>query len=1072
MAQVSTAHPSTTNAYFLARIAELGLDEKQAFAHGIQPDKYGNIIQIIRTFHGRPILWQDRRGVNRRRIEKLTRRKTQSDGAGLEQFDRPLAITRYTPEYLSTRPNAKKYRFPSKDDTQLGVHPMPTNAAIQAFTSGASGGMAMGVEGYFKAVAMSLHGVEATAFSGNTTYRVDDALAEYLMARRLDDFVILYDADAREIKTTGADTVSGKRINDFCASARRFAGQFYDLCKRHGLKTRLHFAMVAETQPHKGADDLLAAADTSTRAGIIQAFNTLQTSEYFTFLRLASSTYERTLKQFFALENHVAFYQKYGHIIQERAFTFGRGTYRAKLAPRDFNLFSRATASTAFELRENPFAVPVDGDVLSVEKYMADASTAMDAIIQARARVCIDAPTGVGKNAYFLGYRAGGRRRAGYFERTGTRGVIAVPTRLLARQLGAKFKIPTLYGTVSIREKERALNAPVVVCTYDTLHHVGDISARVLVVDEAHNLVNQYGEIATNRPFRAATLRRIVERFSVAQKTVLISGTAPRLLAKHFDFHMVEMHRRENNMVHVYAMEAETSSPKALTTALLAELQKENFTDGNIRFVFYNSRAQLEIIRRAMVSAGHLDDKDVAIITRETADDGHPIFSQIISKETISGAKLVLSTCLLAEGVNIGNANVGNIYTVGALDADVFRQYVARFRAVPELHVYAIRPPERALDDAFFTPAHVELEYLLKSAAVQLDFIQAIQREHAADFPDDAAEYFDAIQPNYTRRAELWNMAYQSDDGRYKIDGLRALAAIRERMVETSNNCFFYSEIGRHANIIIQGLEQSDAAARERVSAALDDAAAALDDEKETVLAALKQDLTTAPRAIIQAYHRRVHKAGNRHAAARIKAMAPDLLETDDAAAVDAYMATHGQYFAHAWFTDTINRFLRARFTGMDAQSLADAMDMPAKDFNRMWHQWKTHIEFLIYENRRWRTSLTPQHRADVKTKKMLRAWIDAAAVDGKISAADALKVLREKTSVHRINGAMDGVESISALRLDAAAVERILNAVFDVTVDRYRGGNVYQLKRPAATWLNPEMAANPLKILKLYKEN
>ena len=255
--------PVEKQTYFAARMAALGIDETQSNVHGIQADGRGNILQIIRTFHGRPILWQDRRGANRRRIETLTRRKTQSDAGGLEQFNRPLAIVRYNPEYIATHPGTPKYRFPSKDVTGHGVYPMPTNTAIQAFTSGATGGIAMAVEGYFKAVAMAVHGVEATAFTGITTYRLDDAMVEYLLARRLDDFVILYDGDARAIKTTGADTVSGKRINDFYASACRFAGQFYDLCKRYGLKTRLHFAMVAETQPHKGVDDLLAAAEAS-----------------------------------------------------------------------------------------------------------------------------------------------------------------------------------------------------------------------------------------------------------------------------------------------------------------------------------------------------------------------------------------------------------------------------------------------------------------------------------------------------------------------------------------------------------------------------------------------------------------------------------------------------------------------------------------------------------------------------------------------------------------------------------------------------------------------------------------
>ncbi len=1066
------ATQSATSGYLAARLNALGIPVQDAHLHGLHDDGHGNVEQVIRTFAGFPILWQDRRGNNAARIQTLSNRKTGTERGDLEQFNRPLSIVRISPENLErlrrAKPDAPKYRYPSKEITGHGVYPMPTNTAIDAFTAGKIGGVAVGVEGYFKACALALNGAEATAFTGISTYKVDAAMAEYLIARRLDDFIILYDADARHLPDKNADVVDSTRLFSFYASARNFAEQFYTLTKKHGLKTRLHMAVVSENAGAKGVDDVLEGYALDDRRAIVAALQSLTPSPWFDVFRLPVSKFKPVLDAFFGVKNHVEFYNRYRHIIRERPFRFAGATYQLTIPAGSFNLFNREQAATAFTILENPFDVPVNAHTIQVNRYLAEATRQLDGVILANNRVCIDAPTGTGKNAFFLGYKSGGRKHAGYFARTKTRGIITVPTRILAQQLEAKFKIPALYGEVTRAKLERILNAPVAVCTYDTLRHISDLPGRVLVVDEAHNLINQYGDIRGNKPFRAETLRRMVERFDVAQKTVMISGTPPRQLAHHFGFYYLEVQRRENNRVNVHALEASTAGAKGLTTALLAELHKVDFSAPQIHFAYYNNREQLHLIAEHLNAAGKLPLSEIAIITRETVDGGHKIFNEVVQSEQITGAKLVLSTCLLAEGINLNNRNTGRIFTVGIDCPDSFRQYVARFRNMPELHVYDIRPPEQKLGNDFSTPATAELSAVLKIADGQKELIENSARYHAQDFPVDSLEFWDDIQPQYRYRPDVFTWIYQNDAGKPAVDVLRILASIRERMMDTANNAFFYAQIGRHPNIIIQGMAATPEQNRADIEQAVNETAATVRAAKDETLTRLKNDLAEKPAAVVGAYHARVKKAGNRHARTRLEVMAPDLICDDVAAAI--YLEAHADDFRHDWFTAMINRFIRVRFTGVNAEIILEALDMPEREFWRMYSKWKTSVEFMAYENRAHRCGLTAHHKAEIKTRILMREWIkDAAALDGIIQATAVVKLLNDKLKRRTISAALDGVEETPLTVIDAAAADRIIHALFDVEETRYASGTEYLIKEMAAPWITSRFTANPLQILSIY---
>lgn len=1033
--------------YFNARMEALGIPVQNAIEHGFKPDGRGNIQQLILSFTGKSPLYVNRRGTNARAIETIERRKTFSEnGGGIERYHEKLYITRLNPANI--RPGEPKYRYPSKELTGYGSLPMPGKKAIEAFNAGIRGGIGVATEGAFKRAALDVNGIEAVSFSGIGQYKINDDLAEYLTTRQFSDFVILYDADARDLNAKPGKTISARRTMNFAASAKNFAAAFFDLCEREKLNTRLHFAMVHPDTAQKGIDDLLEHGE---RAAIVQALGTFKTSEYFIFLRLTKYTYAAAIQKFFAITNHVLFYNAHASTINHQEFEFAGGRYRLKPGAAAADLFA-PEASTFFELLNHPANVGTPGTSLTVDKYLSEVEPQLDAILSDHARVCIAAPTGAGKNAFLLGHKENGKKVPGYFERHRVPAVIAVPTVSLAKQIEKNYKIPALYGGVSIRAREKATSARVVCCTYDTIHHIRDIRARALVIDEAHNLQTQYGNIAQNKPFRADVLRRLVELFDVARQTILISGTPPRQLATYLGFTIADVTRRHNPIARVHAIEAQSRHANGLTSAALVELNKVDLNDGHIHFVYYNSRKQLEIIRKHLINARGVDEKDIAVITREHVLEGtHDVYNGIIQNERIQGARVVLCTCLIAEGLNIKNENIGTIITVGIKCPDSFAQFIARFRNMLNLTVKCIRPPECKTKNGFFEPAQHQLSRMIDQAKNQLPILEYSEleyRENLSDIDDDLPLYSNDIEPDYPYRQQLLTGVYKGTNGKWQIDILRIFAAIRERFNDFGNNTAFYAQIAAHNNIVLMGHADTDAEASAKAAADVAAANEVFKMEKTAVLDFLKNALSECPAAVVAAYHQRLKKGANRHTLPRVEALAGDLLNTPEASRGAEFATRYAALFTQKYFTDGINRYIRARFAGGGIGAPLDVLKMPGAKFGRVWARWRCLVSFAIYADKRARTALKPIHAAEVKFYEKARDAIADAAPDGVIQLSQLVKMLRAlcmKTS-------HDTLRQICIVRIGAAEAERIIQTVFNCDTNVLPSGEKeFIITRPAA---------------------
>ena len=994
-----TSRQQAKTAYLLSRLNECGISSiTEGILNGISQDADGNILQHFRSFTtGEQKNFVPQFGAEAKRRNKVKGRKTQTT---LADFERPLCLIRHTPE--QTAKGLPKYKFPSKKYTGYSPLSMPTNAAIDAVKNGLTGGTVVGIEGYFKAVTLDkLANIESFAFSGIGVYRLDEDLKDYLIQRQPEKFVIAYDGDALEVREKDGTILSSRRFN-FYNSARRFTKQLLTFCKGHGLETKIYFAAVKQSAGAKGADDVLNL-DTTDREQFAADLNECNTkSKYFDFIRLSKTTYEKKLKQYFSLSTYRAFYESAAAQIGEKPFKFQKAKY--ELSRNTGDLFTRANALD-LRLINKPFEAETIAKEIKVKKYISDAQKHLDRFLKKYNRLAIEAPTGSGKTTFFIELA----------KRLGFKVVIVVPYVSQAKQLQARDKsIVSLYGKVTNKKLQAALNSDIVVCTYDNLNKLRDIQSRICVIDEAHNLINQFGEVRRGlKLFRADTLRNILKLADTAQKVVLISGTMPRLLCDALDFKLINIQQSKKQRINIHPIEVMKGIKLGMQSTLLAELQTEDFTNGNIRFCLWNNREKLQLIKSELVKAGILKADEIEIITRADINAGTKrIYNQITAKENkIHGIKLVLCTCLIAEGIDIKNTNVGNIFAVNVKDSDLLRQFVARFRKMETVNVRMILPAEKDLKDDFFLKAIDQIELSKDTAKTQERIYARSLSRHFEDYDNNDLEFYDDVKPEYDYLSREFDKIYLDKNGKAHIDILRILAEVKQRETDSANNCYLLSKLDALDNFHI--ITNSDTAHTDDIEDAAELLAASAEIEKErkaALLSRLKEDLKEQSEIVVKAYQMQKQRNKDHHADNFVNVTANDLTESATDADALTYLTNNTEILEDAKCRNLIRAFCKMYLVGADAQTISEEIDnYNESQFNKTWKAIRTGIEMKMYEIRRERKKFVPMHKLDLKVRKAAAAKItEALAEKDKLTLDEITLIIQSIYSRKRYNKAFE----------------------------------------------------------------
>ncbi|MEO0733124.1 MAG: DEAD/DEAH box helicase family protein, partial [Bacteroidota bacterium] len=745
----------------------------------------------------------------------------------------------------------------------------------------------------------------------------------------------------------------------------------------------------SKSKQPKGLDDLIEVYGAKTVTEDLLNFNfspAFRESEFFAGFTLAQSTCNRKLIRRFLNTTYRTWFEalitKFPQLGAGKTFIYRGATYEPISTG---NLYDE---TITYQLNTDPFAVNVPTDHLVIKHFITDQSKALCRLILDHDRLAIRAPTGSGKTTFLIKFA----------KRQKTRMVIAMPTINLAEQTARGTGGFVLTGERNTAKIRAANEKNLVICTYDTLHQVPDLWRRILVIDEAHNLINQYGQVYNGfNPFRAETLRNCVHLFPEAKKTILLSGTMPPLLCHAFNFHLVTFRRLENPTVRVFDIEANGSDNAALSKCLITRLAEvfppraeraensgslkakrlnsksgsaasKQSAEGRLHVVFWNHTDQINRLKDTLIELGYLTEDEIAIISRTHYDAGKsPDLDDIIRNQKINPRiKLLLCTCLISEGVNIKNTNVGRIYTVGLRCEDTFRQFIARFRKLKTVNVFSILEAERDLRPEFFQSAEMELLENLERAKLQAKHLRRRKDAYQCDYDETELPFLDQIEgtEEYYYRNQLFNLVYL--DGDWHADPLHVLAAIHGRKLATSNNCYFYTRLRANNFSVLRVKDiKTDESVEETINAQHETAKATRKDFREKLL----EDLTSYPEDPINALYLLYQEKDNRHGLQTLRTLVPDLLDDCDGTTGAQYLGQHRRHLDDY----TKRRILRfAKLHALGVHDKTPFLSMSIADFNHEYQAALFHFEQLVADDSELRKRMLPAHKEEVRIKQKI----------------------------------------------------------------------------------------------------
>jgi hypothetical protein len=427
----------------------------------------------------------------------------------------------------------------------------------------------------------------------------------------------------------------------------------------------------------------------------------------------------------------------------------------------------------------------------------------------------------------------------------------------------------------------------------------------------------------------------------------------------------------------------------------------------------------------------------------------------------------MLCTCLISEGINIKNENVGRIYIVDLRCPDTFRQFVARFRKLDVVNVFSILPPERDLRTEFFFPAQFELDENIERARLQARHLIRREIYWQNEYDEDELAFIHDIERavNYNYDNQIMNLVYK-EAGQWKVDVLHVLARIRGRKIATANNCYLYTqltnagfEVFRIEHIDVTPVVEESVESQIQIEKLL----------KEEFASQLTEKMLTDPHLLLNALYRNYKEKGDRHGQARLRTYVPDIIDEDSIPAT-AWLQLNRRRFDKR----SRNRVLRiAKLIYLDVHPTERLPFLQMSDT-----VWTQHFKQAIYyfesqalESRTFRKQLRTEHKEEIRIKQAIGQLI--AKHHGKELTPENLQsLLRPLASVTR-TAPDTPPKAINLLALSNAQLVRLVTHTTTSTIQGTGRNRTLLIGQSWSKDRIPLLAAvatailpNPLKIL------
>lgn len=979
-----------------------------------EPDrrKPGGILIEARRYDSQPFAYVPVQ--HRKALKKIEARKSSYE-AHTSQFYDTFKRLRVHPDQV------KGAKYISPPLQRIPSLPMPL---VQAAFAQATGMDCLTfVEGELKAAALDLRGMPTVGFAGIGMYRLDEDLRDLLERCRPPEIRILYDGDAlnaRRDKTSGR--VTTRRPEDFYNSACRFAAELFEFYREIGHKGKLSFVMINPDLPHKGVDDLLLATGDDKDA-VIEALRRGRSGSYFRCLPLSRTTYEARLRRFFHLHDPGEFWK----------------THRAEIGgePFDFegNTFQRIPGGLLMPARsgERP-----QGQKLRVDTYLQDGAEVLDSLLASEQNLAIAAPTGSGKTTFLVTLA----------KRTGRRILLCVPTRNQCRQLQKDY--PEALAIMGRRDQDRAADSAahkVVFCTYDTAHHVPDLGKRILVIDEAHQVINAYR-------YRAEALNRLLWCAERAQQVVYLSATMPTALVDAFKLPTVDVERKNNPQVRLHRIKAAKDSPQAISEALAAQLVAGLRLPG-CQYALFNNTQLCEALREYLIAGGHVSAHEILVMSAKGRDAGDKAGFDYLEKSSRIPAevRIVLSTSIIAEGINIKNEDVSRVYAAGLNCPDTVRQYIARFRRMETTDLFLITKPTDRPGHKFGTGS-AEGWYLsmLRDQAAVAALAYNTQLHAGERVTRSLPEHF--LKPNEER------------DG-YEVDHLAILQADKQRILDSAPPAYLIGQLLTYPGFALY--TEDTAVVSEQQSTDLQAAKKARKLALDAYLACLRITLTTGaglPIAALGSYYK---EKGDRHRSKRLQAMAGGLIASVPVADAVAWREENRPWLEHKEVTELIRRAALLEFAGVE--DLAAWVALSAAEWRQEWRRAKVFFgrEAMELNERALPVDLRIELRARDLIARQVQEFLDTDPE--RVTDADLLEIVKRVFTV--ADGRSGVLKSVCLRDLSKGKAVQLVAEIFEVQTVRQGSGYAVEVgaqfekyrHEPLLAPISPRLNDNPLLI-------
>ncbi|MHB1686982.1 MAG: bifunctional DNA primase/polymerase [Ignavibacteriaceae bacterium] len=375
----------------------------------------------------------------------------------------------------------------------------------------------------------------------------------------------------------------------------------------------------------------------------------------------------------------------------------------------------------------------VKGEIVYYDKYISDAKLkdgilAVDTMLTDQYNYTAISKTGSGKTTTMVT-----RGKA-----LGLKIVIAAPTIPLTEQIAKDHNAIAITGTTSSSEIGKAIDNPkttLICATYDSVQKLFEFtdfrtSDYILVIDEVHNLVTAQG-------FRASTLNTLVELSAYFTKTIYLTGTPEGVVIPNNSKVIKFQKRIEDKKPKVKILDYCFKGLEHLALHLIKNYQ------GGIIVVYIDNIENLELLKEILITRKYFKKDEISFVTAESKDEED--YQSIILKSQLKpGTKILLTTQVIAEGVNIKDYDVRSIYTLNSRNTIAVRQMSARFRNANkgELTIYEFLTHGVNLKMIDFQES---FEFMLENAEYLLNKEKEYREKHNLILNPDRPRFYASI---------------------------------------------------------------------------------------------------------------------------------------------------------------------------------------------------------------------------------------------------------------------------------------------------------------------------------------